>query len=259
MRLRVLLALLLFLGGFLVGHDTPDWGGQYNAPQFYPLFDQGELAARLGSFVTYDRRGAVIWLTGFDDGLLPFESAVAGSGSLLALVSTPVDHPPFAAALHSGAVAGAVVDCYRVMAVPPNLRIGLASLARFNPHSDRFNQDIMFYDNTSSWQARLQVDLVNHTLGIKQVDGSYLTLASGLPDYTSSQAFNHVKLVADFDTHEYVRALFVDQEYDLAGNGLVQAADTSASRLLVRFTNRNDTGAASDIYVDNVIVTAVEP
>jgi len=52
-----------------VAHGAPDWWGTEQTSTVHLVQDVGELAARLGSIVTFDRRGNVIWLTSFEDGL----------------------------------------------------------------------------------------------------------------------------------------------------------------------------------------------
>jgi len=52
-----------------VAHGTPDWGVTAGARTVYQMTDLGELAVRLGSIVTHDRRGDVIFLEDFEEGM----------------------------------------------------------------------------------------------------------------------------------------------------------------------------------------------
>lgn len=66
-------------------HGTPDWGHTGPKETTFGLDDLGELAARLGSLVTFDRRGDVLWLDDFEDGLAKVNIAVSGGGAYGAL------------------------------------------------------------------------------------------------------------------------------------------------------------------------------
>ena len=52
-----------------MGHGYPDYGTQGPVSTVHSIQDLGELAVRLGSIVTFDRRGNVLWLDGFDSGI----------------------------------------------------------------------------------------------------------------------------------------------------------------------------------------------
>ncbi|GAI56753.1 unnamed protein product, partial [marine sediment metagenome] len=52
-----------------MAHGQPDFGMYQIAKTIYRLADMGELAVRLGSIVTHDRRGDVIWMDNFDSGI----------------------------------------------------------------------------------------------------------------------------------------------------------------------------------------------
>ena len=65
--------------------ETPDYGRLSAQATVFPVTDLGELAARLGSIVSHDRRGDVIWLDGFEDGLDKWQPTTSGSGAAVDL------------------------------------------------------------------------------------------------------------------------------------------------------------------------------
>jgi len=64
-----------------MAHGQPDYGMYTLANTIYRLTDMGELAARLGSINTYDRRGDVIFLDSFESGLTAWSPSSACTGS----------------------------------------------------------------------------------------------------------------------------------------------------------------------------------
>jgi hypothetical protein len=256
---RALVVALLIVGGFIVGHDTPDWGGKYVNEQFYPLDDMAELAVRLGSPVTYDRRGAVVWLYGFDDGVGDVGPSTTGVGSAVALSSAIWETPPFSCKLQSGTSDGAQAWIERRMAIPTAPRVGFAASVRFSSNVSKVYHDIYHYDGATDNFSYLLVDEDADVLQVRTREAGMVTLIDPLPDLRTGYYFSHLKLVVDLSDHSLVRAIFDDQEFDLSGYHMAEAADTQAPNLRVRLTNEGHNLVAAVVNVDNIIITANEP
>jgi len=63
-----------------MAHGTPDWGVTASKKTIYSLHDMGELAVRLGSIVSFDRRGDVIFSDSFQNGLGKVYASGVGAG-----------------------------------------------------------------------------------------------------------------------------------------------------------------------------------
>ncbi|GAI16225.1 unnamed protein product, partial [marine sediment metagenome] len=61
-------------------HGGPDWGTPGPLKTIYTLEDMAELVARLGSIVTFDRRGNIIWLDDFEGTLGKWGIETEGAG-----------------------------------------------------------------------------------------------------------------------------------------------------------------------------------
>jgi hypothetical protein len=241
-----------------MGKDTPDWGGIYNSGQFYPLFDMAELAARLGSPITYDRRGSLIWHYAFELGIGDVGPAgVLGGGVVL---STSVwESPPFCARLFTGANAASQASVERRLPVPQSLRVGFQASLRLGTEADHALLILEHFDGDTRHYTWLDIDPLNSQLLVLTQGGVEVTLSSALPDLNTGYYFAHAKVVADLTDHSLVRALLDTDEYNLAGYSMAFQADASAPHIRGRVLLDNVEAVAADVYVDTLIFTAAEP
>ncbi len=259
MRTRILLGLALFLGGFIVGHDTPDWGGKYVDTQFYPLDDMAELAVRLGSPLAYDRRGAVIWMYDFRDGIGDVGPSYTGTGSDVNLYADIYESPPFACTLQTGTTAAARAWIERRMALPLSKRVGYQASYRADAGGHIIYHNIYHYDGSLWWYAYLYLDLDNDLLRVYTAESGLVTVLDPMPDLVTGAYFAHIKLVVDLSTHKYVRAILDDQELDLSAYTIASTPSTAPPQIRIRSTAESSSGDLDLVLLDNLIITANEP
>jgi hypothetical protein len=239
--------------------DTPDWGGQYNNSQMYPLFDMGELAARLDSPVTYDRRGAVLWMYDFREGIGDVGPATSGTGSAVNLSVSIFERPPCSCVLQSGTDDGAYARLERRVPVPQGKRVGVAASLRCNPNVSKVYLDLYHYDGSSLWWSYLVADLDAGTLSVRTLEDGVHVLDASFPDLSTGYYFSHFKLVCDLSNHSLVRGIVDDAEYDLSAYTMPSQANGSAPNVLLRVTNEGHNLVAATVNVDSIIVTTNEP
>lgn len=239
--------------------DFPDWGGQYNDKQFFPLFDQGELAARLGAYTTYDRRGAVVWQYGFEDGIGDVGPDETGAGSVVALYNQIWEHPPFCVGLTCGPAIDRYASVERRQPVPQPPRVGFQASLRCGANVEQVRHFIDYYDGTTRWYANLRINATAGTLELFADPAVVYMIDPNIPVLSSNLFFAHFKLVVDLSTHMCVRAIMDAVEYDLSQYALRALADTSAPHIRGRTMNISVTGVSSSVFVDNLIITAAEP
>jgi hypothetical protein len=256
---RALVVALLIVGGFLVGHDTPDWGGKYVNEQFYPLDDHAELAARLWSPVTHDRRGAVLWMTDFRHGLRAVEGQALGTGSAIALDAGTFESAPFSVALTAGTAAGATASMLRRQALTASRRVGYAGSYRFGSGADTLYHNIYYTTGAIRYYTYLKLDLIGETLQVRTGDAGLVTLDYDVIPIVSALYYVHLKIVADLSDQTLVRAVIDDTEFDLSAHTMAQMANTDPAYWLGRSTHENNTGVGATINADNLILTANEP
>jgi hypothetical protein len=242
-----------------MGADYPDWGGQYNSPQFFPLFDQAELAARLGSPVFYDRRGSVIWYETFEYGLAGVVKEESGAGSSVYLSSTFYEQPPFSAVLEHGPVAGRYAQIYRRVAIPQSKNIGFAASIKASASASLIRIEVRMRDGATSWETYLKADLTNKKLYVLTEGAVETEIDAAIPDLAAGYYFAHFKIVVDFTTKKLVRAMLDDVEYDLSAYTISSQASALAPHLLCLVRHESDKASTRNINVDNLIISAAEP
>lgn len=243
------------------GKDIPDWGGTYTNTFFQPLFDHGELAARLGSLVTFDRRGALVWLDSFESGLggwSDFHDPGAGSFSLTA---DRWHHPPFCARLTTGTAQNDLSYIRRDLAFPGADRLGVAFLVNAVTTNNRLRFIVDPYIDGIFYRIALALNLTApDELSLAHQAGT--TVLDTAPDFINgTKAFNFVKLVFNTDDLSIPRIIVNSREYDTSAYRLllIGGVGTKYINITLESKNLNAVGVAQNTYLDSVIFTAVEP
>jgi len=239
--------------------DFPDWGGQYNDKQFFPLFDQAELAARLGSYLTYDRRGSVIWQYGFDYGIGDTGPKKVGAATAVTLYALVYEHPPFSVKLDCGTDIDGYASVERRVPVPQPPRVGFQASVRLSTGVQQYRHYLYHYDGTHRWYADLRLNMGDGQFELDADPDVRYVLNANLPNLNTGYYFAHVKLVCDLSTHMCVRAILDRDEYDISGYAMIAVADTSAPHVRAWAMNTCVTGVNSALNLDNLILTAAEP
>jgi len=240
------------------GLDQPDWGGHYNTGQFYPLYDMAELAARLGSVLTYDRRGALIWAEDFRHGIGSWEEDHFGDDVDAALSANYWENPPFSAELivDGTSLSWAVIE--RRVEVPEVTNVGLQVSVRWGAGSSKFQMYWWQYTGAVYHRAGLIADPVAETVSLFSNEGTTVLVAN-TGDFRDANYFAHFKIVLNLETHELVRAIALGQEYDLSAYTTQAVASGLPPSLKARIVHVSALAGESSIYIDNIIITAAEP
>lgn len=255
------------------GVGLPDYAapapiGQVPIGPVYTLTDLGELAVRLGSIDTFDRRGNVIFLDGFEDGLgkwRPWQSrpghhvelstARAKSGATSVLLTTETD-------------PGDDMWIEHHMTFPVISKLGFEFSFSLGV-ADGQNQvaeiilDILANDGT--YQSVPQIKWVQDHLGLGRwqyygADGNWHDFAESLFDiWHWHYTFNTVKMVFDLATTKYTRLLVNNAEYDISGIDYRKFESAGSPRLVTNIGCICIGGLAAEMYVDDAIITQNEP
>lgn len=242
-----------------MAHGTPDWGVTAGSVTTYQLTDLAELAARLGSPVTFDRRGDVIFMETFEEATLnKWQAALYGSGSSVTLSTLRARFGALSALLTAGPVAdsrAALVyySPYGVMSA-----FGLEAAISRNVIMKSLTFYIDLYDGVNVTSCALRWSFQGSELSYMKENGAWVSLGTVYLS-TEPNVFHVFKLVVNGVSNEYARAVVNNQAFYLGGI----AARVSASAILpVLFFDidlRGDDGPESEVWVDNVIVTQNEP
>ena len=253
-------AIIVLLFGLAV--TMPDLPDDYpflpNSVRF-PLVDLGEIAARLGSPVVYDRRGEVLFIDHFANGLGPYSTAAAGTGAEVITIADGVDIGPFAANLVGGSDGARTAQLYRWQAPLAAARYGLEISFWMPDVIENVEFFIVSYDGSNALHARLRYTVVGSKWEYFNSSGGYTTVL--IPElFSSSEPMYHwIKMVIDTSLGEYVRFLVDDAVYGLINADLRSAASPLNPGFDMRVVVTSVAGSNNRIQIGRFIVTANEP
>lgn len=242
-----------------MGHGTPDWGLTAGQVTVYQLTDMAELAVRLGSIVTHDRRGDVIWLDNFEDGLGKWDSSSSGAGAGVGLSSARARSGWLSALLTAGSDGSRYAEIYRGFNLPVLSRLGVEISFNVPVAFESLVLQLHVLDGSTRYRFEVTYDDANNRLDRLNDAGGLTTVASSVILAGWGKMFHTLKLVGDLTTGKYQRLILNDATYDLSDGAAFSSADAGAARLemTLRVTGRsaqNDT-----VHIDDVIVTQNEP
>jgi len=239
-------------------HGAPDYSNIQKTGLIYRLDDMAELAARLGSVVTYDRRGDVLWVETFEHGLSGVITDTVGVGSAAGLSALQSEYPPFSCYLTAGTTNPSYARVSHNIPTPLSLGIGVVVSVNFYTGNDQLRLTISFYDGTYWYIATLRVDITAQEIYYYDADGDWVLAASNIGDLITYSIFHHIKLIVNLSTLCYVRLHIDDKVYLLTDIPIRRQALTSAKVISIIVVNYNTTGIDTPFYVDNIIVTTSE-
>jgi len=223
------------------------------------LGDLGELAARLNSIVTYDRRGSVYWLDDFENGLSPWFVQTSGLDAAVDLVNTPTFRGDFAAKLTTGSSSWYSSGVLKRLA--PALLTTYGFEATFSADSEIEYFQISFQKNNgvNKISAKIYINIDDQNLEYYDDAGDHVIIQDVIVEDADKYLFSTAKLVIDLTKDEYVRVQFNQLEIPLTGIPLYTTADATIPRLEVLFKAYGNSGENGIAYLDSVIVTIGDP
>lgn len=237
----------------------PDFGAMAVKEVAASISDMGELAARLGSIVIYDKRGDVVDLDDFEEPVLRWQSLTTGTGSYIRFDSASVKSASQAIKLHS------VSEAYGTATIGKNYSILASEVLGFEFCFSNLSDDIFLntlfriLDGANLKIAGIRYDPNLDKLYIYDSTGGYVLFASDLPLVSENFIFHTLKIVVDFSTGYYKRLLLDDVEYDISDIAIYSGANTSPPLIYSSIGIANMAAIGGDVWIDNVILTQEEP
>ncbi|KKM85339.1 hypothetical protein LCGC14_1290060 [marine sediment metagenome] len=238
---------------------TPDYGQYAPATTIARLADLGELAVRLGSIVSFDRRGEVVWMDDFEDGIIKWKTSAAGAGAAVTSDTVKSRNGAKSAKLVAGSDGGKQATLYHYQPFPVSSRYGVEFSFAFETSPKHIGLRLDLYDGANHYFGDIVYRPPLTRLDYEDSNADYQALTTTLDLLSDSIMFHTLKLVADWSTKKYVRLLLDNNSYDLSGIDLYSAADAVTLpqvrvRVLLAGTSGNPV-----LYVDDVIITQNEP
>jgi len=237
-------------------HAGPDWGTYAPVSTIYSIQDLGELAARLGSIVTFDRRGNVIFMDNFDDGIEPWSY---GGTSGYSVRWSPYQYKSggFSIELTTPAVAGKNAWIERYFPYPSKSRLGIEMSVNKNYRVNQIDFYFEIYDGSDLYEPYIR--LIGNTWSYLGDDLNYHNLGSA-GDLMNDIMFHTFKLVFDLTTGKFVRLIVDTTTFDLSTFTIYKINSSSSPSLFINFAITSMAYAeAAQAWVENLILTQNEP
>lgn len=242
-----------------MAHGTPDWGADAAKKTVYSGIDLAELAARLGSIVKYDRRGDVVWLDDFTDGLEAWRAQSTVVGDLPAWSAAYFKSGGFSCRLHTSAVAARGSAILRYFSIPVLSKMGLEVCFTCELNLTLNTIYIVIANAVATYHYHIRYNSDNNRLEYAPSAVAWTPFATGVIPYPTEHLFHNLKMVIDAVKGEFIGVIFGDTVYSLAGIAAYTLAGvgTPYAQALIMLENTGD--AAREMYVDDVIFTQNEP
>lgn len=239
--------------------DAPDWYRYQRESTRHIMGDLGELAARLGSPVVYDRRGTVVWVWDGRYGITTFNRTGGGDGNNTLLGSAYSGFGGFTLRMIAGSTDSWLSEVTKFFNPFDLDRWGLEMSISYGNAFERLSFYFQYTDATYRYEGVIRLHDTDNKIYYKDFNGDdqEITDLSKLDD--SYGIFYTMKMVIDLETKEYVRFIFNQTEHDLEGVALYRtsASDNLSSKIGATLIGIDETN--SECSIDYMIVTTGEP
>jgi hypothetical protein len=242
-----------------VVHGKPDWNRTSGTKTTYQLLDVGESAVRLGSIVSFDRRGDVIWLDDFEAGLAKWEVSGLGAGYAAAISTAAAKNGESSVKLTTGADSAKQVQIAHYMAYPVLGSFGLEVSFTLDVSLDYIRFQLEIYDGTNFQAFSAQYEVDTDDLTVYKGGVGYTSIATSLNLRKSDLQFHTIKLVGDYTTKLYNKLQLNGTEYDISDWATWEGSSATAPRLTALVLATATPSQNRSFYVDDVIITQNEP
>lgn len=239
--------------------DTPDYHKYLPNSIRLSLQDMGELAARLGSIVTYDRRGEVVWFDNFSHGISKYTILLSGTDSSAVLGVVRTGRSGYNMKQVIGTTGNKYVQCYTNVTLLELSKIGMEIAAYFTINPSHFIMGIYHFDGSKRHTYFVKIDTQNKKLYVQNSAGTYIEVST-IPRIDNPDGTIHnFKIIIDTDNQVYVRMQINSLSYDLTVYSHKEDNDSSAPGIMVYFATFGTGGPSEVGTINHVILTSNEP
>jgi len=217
-----------------------------------------ELAARLGSPISWDRRGQVVQMLTFENGFGHCIGGTGGVGALVELNSGVFQTGGYSCKLKTGTTVSRSASITTYGDYSPSGRLGFEFTFSMADQPDyvyalgRVWTGMVESRAYMRWvKATNKLQILNSGNVYEDVCAFQLPAVPGL--------FVSVKVVCDVSQQKWVRLLSRGTEYDISGVFLYQPVSGTHPYFTYQIQANEDAAVSHTIYVDRMIVTTDEP
>jgi hypothetical protein len=242
-----------------MAHGRPDWGITNGVFSTYQSSDMGELAARLGSPNTMDRRGDVVLIDSFEEYTGRYTVQPSGTGAGSRRTVQYAHRGSWCRELISGSDGGLFCGYIIGESAVYQAKVGI-EVSFLHPSTiDGFEVQIIRFDGAQAHAFSLRYSETALALQYKDPAGVLQTVASGFSLPASVYDWSTIKLVADIAVDRYTRAVVNGVTYNLPASGPTPNADVRTPRMDFTVFVLGRAGFNDAAFIDDLILTQNEP
>ena len=216
-----------------------------------------ELAARLGSPIAYERRGQVITLDTFDEGVGDWRWSAETATSWIKLSSISKVHGGYAAFMHRDANTAGWCTLGRRYGLGATTTVGVSLWFRMFSTPDLIQFTLLADDASTTHKGGLQIDVDNGLINYRNSGGGW-SLLGLFPTYpTSELQFHFIKFTMDLSANVYGYAIINGAEVDMSDKS-VQTGISGVRQLLPQISIYPKTTHDAEVYVDSLALTTMD-
>lgn len=237
----------------------PDWSNVRKVSNVVGMSDMGELAVRLGSPVSYDRRGDVAFVDGFEHGISSWFTNVAAPGGAVELSTLQPRSGAYLAKITTEPTDPDGTYFGREWPFPVVSAMGLEVSFRTGTSLSLIHFFLQIYTGTTYAFGAASYRGAAGTLTYADSTATPVTLKSGIVPTPASTLLHTVKVVVDFTTLQYRYILLDNETFDLSGVACYQTPSTDPPMVRITLQPEGDAVTNRLAYFDDVILTYNEP
>lgn len=234
--------------------------GYHAASKPIESITRAELAARLGSVHTFDRRGDLLWYDDFESGIGKWDTITSGVGAEVSWSADYARTGGFSCKMTAGRTGNKRAMIINNRPIPILSGIGV-EIAWHSPTAvDLIDIELYLYDGTNLSRFVLRYDDSNRDLIYFDGVLGWTTLNSDLDLDAWNKIFYQMKLVVDLTLGKYVRCIINDLTYTMDNKPGQVVANATTPYMDLSITVDGTTWAGNDVaYLDSVLITQNEP
>lgn len=220
-----------------------------------------EAAARLGCVSKYERRGNVLLVDEFQNGINAWTTSVDGTGSSVKLTAAGVLDGSYAALLTTGSDGFLEATIYTYFALLDlSYPMGLETAYKWAADAgDYMMLSMIMYDGTTRYSYTIKIDRDDGRLRVRQEPATDTQFALLGYSQAAGWYYHRIKLVIDHGNHKYLRLYYDENEYDLSAYVPDEAAQATPPRVRLVLSFFGTAAQNDAATVNHVILTTNEP
>lgn len=242
-----------------MGHGLPSWYRYRSFGNIHKVLDLGDVAARLGSIDTFDRRGDVIWLDTFEEGMNKWEPFTPTSGGSVNPSSYVARNGGLSMKFTTPAILLSVAQIERNMGVPPLAAMGLEM--SFTMAADIQEVGLIFniFTGTRRYLSRAYYVHAESKVQYMPSGGGRADAATNVVLREDDYTWNTMKLVVDFENENYMRLILNGETYLADHPAIIADGLVTTPRFHQQIWVESALQANKTVYIDDIILTVNEP